>query len=172
MSQQFGKNRAWIFIFQQRTFVSPRRSFKQRSLIRSEPKNGSNLFQKIDIFAPHDYAAAGGDDRRATRHEFANHFCFTVPKFIFAVRFKDVCDRNSKFRRDQFIRVDAGQAGPPLQSSTDRGLSGAHHPNQHDRFGRTHRAICGRIRELKRSCDESMADQTAVCRNLSLWSRS
>jgi hypothetical protein len=152
--------------------VPSRRAFEQDGLIGSQPDDGANPFQKIDILCSQNNSAASHNDRRSIRRQFAKDFSFRVAEFLFTVLFKNLCDRHSKFGRQHFVRIQTGEPTSSLQRTPYRRFSSAHHADEHDRFGRVHGAICLRSGDLKRSCGEPMTDQTPVCLSRNLWSPS
>jgi hypothetical protein len=159
-------------LLEQRPIIPPRSALEQGGLIRRDPHHCPELFQKIEILRVTDDSAAGHDNRRPLRRQFAEHVCFCDAESLFTMLFKNLRDRNAELGRYHFVCVQASQPRPLLQTTADGRFPGSHHSDKDNRFGRVHVTICRLSDELKSSCDEPMADQTPVCRSRNLWSPS
>ncbi len=122
--------------------VSSRSPLEQDCFIGSQPNDCPNAFQKIDILATKYNPAAGHNDRGPVGCQFAKQFSFGIAEFLLAVLFKNLCDRHSKFGHQHFVGIQTGEPALSLKRTPNRRFPGTHHPDEDNRFGRVHGAIC------------------------------
>ncbi len=83
-------------------------------------------------FRVHERAAAGREDKRIAGEQAADHAALAGAELAFAVAVEQLADAAPGGKLDLGIGVAERQAEAGRQASADRGLAGAHQPDQHD----------------------------------------